>query len=98
MSFKTLTGGLTAAVVATVMSLSVLPTPASAASVQFFFGPTESHAMMHNGRYAIKLCHTKYKWVVHHHKRFQVIVRTECHWQYPPRKPHPGFMFNMQTY
>jgi len=90
---KTLTGGFTAAVIASAMSLAALPTPASAASLQFFFGPTESHSMLFNGRYAVKVCHTKYRWVIrHHHKRVAVAVGTECHWEYLPAKPM--FMFN----
>ena len=82
---------LTAAAVAGVMALTALPTTAaSAASVQFFFGPYERHSMFYNERYAVKVCHTKYKWVWRHHKRRAVAVGTECHWEYPAQ---PMFQF-----
>ena len=92
-------GGLAAAVLAGAMALTVLPTTsASAASVSFFFGPYERHSMFNNGRYAVKVCHTKYKWVWHKHKRRAVRVGVECHWEYPPPRPLFQFRFGTKDY
>jgi hypothetical protein len=87
---KALTGGLTAAAIAC-SSLVSMPAPASAASVQFFFGPTTSQSMWHNGRRAIYVCRTKYKWVWRHHHRERVRVGKDCHWTYPAWYQRPLF-------
>lgn len=90
----TLIGGTFGAIIATLGVTGVAPA-ASAASVDFWLGPPQRHAMMHNGRNAYEVCRTKYQWVKRHRHdqvyRVRVVVGQQCHWEYPPPPPpRPG--------
>ncbi len=88
---------------ATFAALSFMPlTDASAATIKFTYGPWVNHSMTHNGRKAVQVCRTKYKWVIVHGKPAKVPDGKDCHWTYPPMKPikplHPKLPMHPKKY